>query len=113
MLIACGFVSSAFYTTTMPTFLAQAQNAHALTEVVLGLIGSGIFSFAIGWFLVRQAWGNFQAGRVPLVGSVELTGGLARWGAFLLLGAGVAAMTSGAGLVLFIFWRLISVLAAG
>jgi hypothetical protein len=97
----------------MPAFpIAQVANPHLANDVVLGLIGVGGFSVAVGLFLIRQAWGNLQDGRVPLVGSIQLTGALGRLGALVLLVAGMAAMVSGVGLVAFILWRLVASLAA-
>ena len=84
-----------------------------LTEIVLGMIGAGGFSIFIGCFLIRQAWGNLAEGRVPLVGSVQLTGVAGRVGAMLLLIAGLAAIVSGLAIVMFIAWRIAVVLNGG
>jgi hypothetical protein len=100
------------YHINMPALLI-GQAGINLTEMVLGMIGAGGFSLFIGCFLVRQAWGNLREGRVPLVGSVQLTGIAGRLGAMLLLVAGLAAIVSGAGIVVFILWRIAVVLNGG
>ena len=86
----------------------MAANQHLLSDVILGLIGAGGVSIAVGWFLIRQAWNNFCEGRVPLVGSLHLTGFVGRCGAIILLGAGAIAMLTGGLLMGLCLWRLVT-----
>jgi hypothetical protein len=83
----------------------------SLVELLMGIVVIGGCSVALGVYLIRQAWGNFRDGRVPLAGSVHLTGIAARLGASLLLLAGAMVLLSGGAIAVLCLWRLPSLVA--
>ena len=91
----------------------RPPDPHLFTNVLLGLVGAGGFSFVVGWYLIVQAWGNLREGSVPLTSTLRLTGFAGRCGAMVLLGAGVIFMATSAVLFVLSLWRLVIWVTAG
>jgi hypothetical protein len=77
-----------------------------LVELLIGMVGAGGVSAFFGCVLLRQGWRNLREGRVPLGGTVYLTGFLGRLGALVLVAFGAAALVAGVVLALLCLWRL-------
>jgi len=91
----------------------RPPDPHLFTDVLIGMVGAGGFSFVVGCYLIVQAWGNLREGSVPLTSKVRLTGCVGRCGAMVLMGAGAIFMFTSAVLFVLSLWRLVMWVTAG
>jgi hypothetical protein len=91
----------------------RPPDPHLFTDLLIGMVGAGGFSFVVGCYLLFQAWGNLRDGSVPLTSKVRLTGCAGRVGATVLLSAGFILVATSAVLFILSLWRLAVWLTAG